>query len=403
MRVLHVTDNYPSKARPISGTFVRAQVQALAGVGAEVTVAHLTPLVPPGLGALTSKWRQYQAITPGSYQDGPVRVVVIPYLAYPRSLYWGYPDRLMAWALRRYGWQSWKPDIVHGHFIFPAGSATRMIGKTWDIPCVLTAHGSDVNYYPHFNSGALRRFTHTVAGADQVIAVSQALASRIRQLAPCQPLTMPIGVNVRRFRRTPPNDAKRRLGLRPDRSYLIYAGGLLIGKGLRELMAAFGSIAPRFPHVDLLVVGDGKHRAEVVAAAQSFAHRVQFVGAVPHDDIATWMSACELLVLPSYSEGLPTVIVEAGALGIPVVATDVGGIPELIVPGETGWLVPPRDVGTLTEALCEALCDPGRSERIGKNLCIAVHRNYDVEQNGRALYSLYSDLINRTGRSGFRR
>jgi glycosyltransferase involved in cell wall biosynthesis len=108
--------------------------------------------------------------------------------------------------------------------------------------------------------------------------------------------------------------------------------------------------------VRLAIAGDGPERAEVAAAARGLAPgRGDFLGAVA--DPAPALAAADVLVLSSRTEGIPAVLIEAGLSGLPVVATDVGGVREVVVPGETGILVPPRDVSALSGALRETLAD----------------------------------------------
>ncbi len=135
---------------------------------------------------------------------------------------------------------------------------------------------------------------------------------------------------------------------------VVYAGVLRPGKGVHLLIEAFAQAAP--PEATLYVVGEpqnAEYAAQLVAQAQALgvAERVRFVGKVPQRELAAYFARARVAALPSFSEGLPRVVLEAMLTGTPVIGTRVGGIPELIRDGETGWLIPPGDVPALAEAL----------------------------------------------------
>ena len=122
------------------------------------------------------------------------------------------------------------------------------------------------------------------------------------------------------------------------------------GSVLRELLEATRALAPEIPRLRIALVGEGPMRAELASLAAQCGSEVVFAGAQPPDEVARWMAAANLVTLPSYSEGHPNVLVEALACGRGVVATPVGGIPE-VVDATSGVLVPPRDAAALVEGL----------------------------------------------------
>jgi teichuronic acid biosynthesis glycosyltransferase TuaC len=128
-------------------------------------------------------------------------------------------------------------------------------------------------------------------------------------------------------------------------------GRLVPEKGLRELMTALSDL----PEVRGALVGEGGLRHEIEARAEALGGRISLPGDRPLDEVATWLAAADVLVLPSWAEGTPNVVLEALAAGRPVVATSVGGIPDVVEHGRTGLLVPPGDAAALRAALDEAL------------------------------------------------
>jgi glycosyltransferase involved in cell wall biosynthesis len=137
----------------------------------------------------------------------------------------------------------------------------------------------------------------------------------------------------------------------------------------KDVVAAVRAVAA-LPGVRLAIVGDGPERAAVAAAARELARdRVDLVG--PVADPAPTLAAADVLVLPSRTEGIPAVLIEAGMSGVPVVATDVGGVREVVVPGETGLLVPPADPAALVGGLRQALDDGYGMGAAGRARCLA--------------------------------
>ena len=150
--------------------------------------------------------------------------------------------------------------------------------------------------------------------------------------------------------------------------YLLFVGRLRIRKGVEVLLAALPRLARRFPTVRLLVAGDGEHREELEARTAALGlgdSRVVFLGRAGGPRVRALLAGARALVVPSTYEGMPLVVLEAMAAGVPVVASRVSGIPEVVVDGETGWLVPPEDPAALAAALTAVLADPAAARRRG--------------------------------------
>lgn len=163
--------------------------------------------------------------------------------------------------------------------------------------------------------------------------------------------------------------------------YLIgYVGRLSVEKGGRFLLEAMPSVLQQLKDVLLLMVGEGDQRAALQAQAQTLGiqEAVRFLG--ERADARQIIGALHLLVLPSLTEGLPNVILEAFAYKTPVVATAVGGVPELVKDGETGWLVPPRDPHALAQAIVEALSHPEEARRRAENAYRHLLQHFTVEK-----------------------
>jgi teichuronic acid biosynthesis glycosyltransferase TuaC len=249
-----------------------------------------------------------------------------------------------------------KPDVVLAYWIYPEGYGAWRCAQRLRVPCVLGGLGTDIR----MRSGLTGWFTgRALRGADQLIMVSEEMRGLVVKRFGADPArvhTIINGVDANTFHPRVRALMRQKLGLPAESRIIIYVGRFLASKGLRELLEAFAALADKDAGLRLVLIGDGVMREELYAriAAATWSDRVHLPGAMQPKAIAEWIGAADLLCLPSYSEGYPNVVVEALASGRPVVATDVGGIPEL-VNVTNGRLVVPRDVVALQRALAEVL------------------------------------------------
>ncbi|WP_337173671.1 glycosyltransferase [Paludisphaera sp.] len=183
-------------------------------------------------------------------------------------------------------------------------------------------------------------------------------------LDPDRLTVIPNGVELSRFD-VPPVD-RATLGVPGDAFLALAVGRLDVQKGLPDLLAAVGLAAGDAPGLRLAVVGDGPLRGWLeaeIAARPGLSGRVRLLGR--RDDVPALMRGADLLVHAAHWEGMPNVVLEAMAAGLPVVATAVEGVDELVAPGETGWIVPPRDPEALAGAIRRAAADREASRRLG--------------------------------------
>jgi len=249
------------------------------------------------------------------------------------------------------------PDLalIDSHFLYPDGVAACLLGQWLDLPVLMTARGSDVNLYPQFTvPRALIRWA--LGRASRVIAVSEALRSGLLALGadPARILTLRNGVDLERFRPGDRLAARARLGL--EGAVLLSAGNLLELKGHHLVLEAL----PSLPGVTLLVAGEGPMRASLERQARELgiADRVRLLGNVGQDVLVDCYTGADALVLASSREGMPNVVLEALACGLPVIATAVGGIPELITTPAAGTLLPARSAQAIAGAVRTLLSAP---------------------------------------------
>jgi len=353
VRVLVITQIFPNAAEPLSAPFNRQQ---LAGLGrlCEVEVLGVLPWFP-GV-RLAARWS-----SAGRRGEVPRHETVsgLP-VTHPRALYVPRVARSLSAALyaasvapevlRRRG----QVDIVLGTWAYPDGCAAVVLAGLVRVPAVVKLHGSDLNVNARMR-GPRAQLRALLPRAARVVAVSNALAGEAKALGvPADRIrVVPNGVDETRFFPADRAAARAELGLDAGRRLLLYVGNLKESKGVLDLAEAFGRVAAARGDADLVVVGDGEAREQMPGV-----DRMRLVGARPHEEVARWMAAADLLVLPSWNEGMPNAVIEALACGRRVVATAVGGVPDLLASPLLGDLVPPRRPAELAAALIRALDRP---------------------------------------------
>jgi glycosyltransferase involved in cell wall biosynthesis len=203
----------------------------------------------------------------------------------------------------------------------------------------------------------------TAAVADLVLAPSEATAAELARDYGAAPLAVVPNATGGLPRAT----AAGVVGEARPGGYILFVGRLRIRKGVEVLLAALAALARRGIEARLLVAGEGEHRGAVERAVADLrlGHCIELLGRCDAGRVASLLAGARALAVPSIYEGMPLVVLEAMAAGVPVVASRVSGIPEVVVDGETGWLVSPEDPAALATALAAALADPAEAARRG--------------------------------------
>lgn len=350
MRVLVVTKIFPNAQDPHAAPYNRHQFAALGRI-AEVEVLATVPWFP-GAVALR-RWSaagRQGAVPAAEVIDGlPVRHPRVLYLPKLAALSGGlYAASLWPLVARRYR----HVDVVLGSWAYPDGCAAILLAARLGVPSVVKLHGSDVNVLGR-RLGPRANLRLMLPRAERVVAVSRPLAEAVAGLGVAREriAVVPNGLDGELFRPRERLAARQELGVASDGKLLLYVGRLEQAKGLFDLLAAFRLLAPRRPEARLVLVGDGAARGEVEREAALLDGRVTLTGTLSPSEVARWIAAADLVTLPSWAEGMPNAVLEALASGRPVVATRVGGLPEVITSPTLGQLVPPRDPPALAAAL----------------------------------------------------
>ncbi len=190
---------------------------------------------------------------------------------------------------------------------------------------------------------------------------------------------------------------RARLGWKPHENVILMVAVMREGKGHDDLLGAFRSIRKTVEGARIVFAGDGPLRASLEAIAEPFGDDVRFLG--ERTDVAELMAAADVLALPSHSEALPTVLLEAAAAGLPAVASAVGGVFEIIENGQSGYLVPPADRHCLAEAIIGILDRPELGARMGAFARRLAKRRFTVAHQARNTLRIYRQVLENTGRS----
>ena len=343
MKLLFVSNLFPNAAEPTRGMHNAQQVAALSKHCDIKVIAPMHHPVPE------ENWRGITVKHP--------RFLHVPLLSRPLNGW------LFAMAIT--------PDVVNEDFdvvlvnwAYPDAYGVMLVAQRRGFPFATTVQGSDVNVFFQ-NRTRKRQILRALRASSAVFCRSHALRDKLANEG-VSATTVYNGINRESFCPLDRAEACAKLGLDPQRRRVLYVGNLLPVKGPTILARA----ATQLQDCDVIFVGDGP---EKIAAGH-------VVGARPHDQIPLWMNACDVLCLPSLNEGLPNVALEAMACGLPVVASHVGGVPEIVRDGVNGFLVPPSDPGSLADALRRALTTKWDREAI----CASVSQ-FDWDVNARTV------------------
>jgi glycosyltransferase involved in cell wall biosynthesis len=255
-------------------------------------------------------------------------------------------------------------DIIHAHYVYPTGVIGLLYKKWLKNALFVTAHGGDIDRMARRNKKIFQKTKEILEGADHVIAVGHQLKKDIVEdfsINENKVSVLNMGVNREVFYPMDKKEAAHQIGLDPQSFHILYVGNFIKEKGLEELAAAFLEVERKYKNVQLHLIGSKKSEDFYNHLTKLFGNKlnesVHIYPAKPQKELAMWMSAANLFVLPSHIEGFGLVALEAMACGTPVVGTEVGGLKYLLA-GGCGLAVPPRDEKQLASAIFRCFEDP---------------------------------------------
>lgn len=272
---------------------------------------------------------------------------------------------------------------LHNHFGNSSCSVAMLSSELSGIPFSFTEHGPAIFFEPE-----RWRIDEKIARARFVAAISHFCRSQLMLFSdPAHWHKIGIvhcGVTPARYGREP----RASFG-----KHILFVGRLDPVKGVPLLLEAFVAVRERHPDARLTIVGDGAKRAdaEQQARARGLGDIVTFAGYKTQAEVAELLEVSDLLVLPSFAEGVPVVLMEAMASRIPVIASRVAGVQELVRDGETGYTVPPGDVATLSDRISHLLADPDLCRRMGEAGRAVVEAEFNLDKEAAWLATFFAE------------
>ena len=385
LRVLILSTLFPNGARPTLGVFAERQARALAA-RAEVEVEVVAPV---GLPVWPLSFHPHYAPLRGLPQSETWNGLTVHrprYRVWPRvgeaRAARSIADALL--PLLREIRTRFPFDLIHADFLWPDGPAAMRLARALGVPFTMKGRGADVHYWlgrPAIGDQILAAGFETTG----LLAVSADLRRDMAERGlPLDKIRVHhTGIDLDRFRPVDRAAAKAALGV--EGPLIVTAGALIPRKGQKFALAAL----ERIETATLILVGDGPDRAELerMVRRSGLGKRVRFLGNRPHAELPALLGAADVMLLPSGSEGLANVWIEALACGTPAVTTDVGGAREVFDRPEAGRLAP-REPDALAEAVREILADPPAQAEVRK----AAER-FSWERNGEELFDFFSGLV----------
>jgi glycosyltransferase involved in cell wall biosynthesis len=390
VKILVLTNLFPNPLQPHLAPWNRAQLRPIAA-------RHELRVIAPVLWIEEWKaWRKGRQPMPADRRSICDEIPIEhPRYYYPpkvmRSAYGEFFRHSVASAFQRAMHEA-RPDVVYASWAYPDGWAAVRLARQAGLPVVVKVHGTDVlslEQYP----GRLHRTLEGLQQADRIVAVSEHLAESLRNYGIAGPRIVVVrnGVDTLRFCPGSRRAARNRLRLAQEEQHILFVGNLVPVKQVDVLLQACARLRQRGIRFRCHLIGDGPLRSNLRSTIErlGLSGCVALQGTIPHEQLVDWYRAANVVALPSRSEGIPNVLLEATACGTPFVASRVGGISEIETGGQC-QLVPPENVETLADALEKTLTSKephGQAVR---------QRSLSWEESSRALESVLWSVVPQT-------
>lgn len=292
-----------------------------------------------------------------------------------------------------------KHDLINTQIRFMITSFLGLVfAKIKRIPLVHTEHSAKHSVVSNKMVDLISKtYDHTIGSlivksAWKNIGNSNATCNFLRHLGANEPIIIHNGVDTNVFRK---KNSKLKDKLILENSVVItFIGRLIYAKGVHDLISVFSDIESKFSNLKLLIVSDGPYRQELERLAEKTCKKkILFLGQKNREDLVEILSITDIFVNPSYSEGLPTSVLEAAAIGLPIVATDVGGTSEIIENYKTGLVVPPGDIKLLKEKIFELIKDKNSRKNLGENAHKVIKEKFDWNIITKKYENIYEEVV----------
>jgi len=291
-----------------------------------------------------------------------------------------------------------KPALIHAHFGV-CGTLALPVAARLNLPLIVTFYGLDATLKEEESKHDslthrvyFRRLERLKRETQLFIGVSGFIRQKLldQGFAPDRVIAHYYGVDTQLFQPDPTI---------PREPVVLFVGRLTEKKGCEYLIRAMAEVQKDYPDVELVIIGDGYLRSDLEAQAAQQLSRYKFLGLQPPAVVKQWMNRATLFVAPSVTaadgdaEGLPTVVVEAQSMGLPVVGSIHAGIPEAVLHGETGLLAPERDWQQLAKHILQILGDQALWQRFSVDGQERMRHHFDLPKQTRILEELYQKVL----------
>jgi teichuronic acid biosynthesis glycosyltransferase TuaC len=401
MRILVISHLFPKIGKPTFGLFSGRHFVVMEQLGADVHVFVPVPWIPRFLWRFKSDWRNRER-NMTFVQYGCLDVRAVQYLRLTRGTWssrWAGLCIYLAMKGCALELHRQKPfDAVYGKGIFPSADAAVRIARLLGIPAIGEGIGDDVNTEPDYSATMHRHFVRVMNELDGAIADGKRVADRMSQASgKTVPIMLgPVDTDV--FSPVPDKMSLRaQMSLPSEALIMLYVGALIEAKGIYEMLAAFRRARARQGNILLKICGTGPEHSRLsrMIEEQGMKDSVQLVGAVfPADGVAQWMQASDVLILASYGEGMPNVVMEAMACGLPVISTKVGGLPHAVGDCTGAILVEPKNVDELEVAMLKVAGDPALQRHMSIAARDKALQEFGAKKNVQMTLDVISETLN---------
>lgn len=283
-----------------------------------------------------------------------------------------------------------KPDIIQAQTV-ESGMDLFILNKLFRKPYIIWGRGSDAYFL--FRNKKDWVLKQALKNVDAVISLTDDMKKQIMKVYDREIFIIPNGIDLDVFEGLSKENLRKKFGFKKDEKIILYVGRFHPIKGSTYLIDAVKNINDK--NKKLLLIGRGEERNYLEELVKKFKieNIVTFVGRIPNKEVFEYMVASDVLVLPSLSEGFPNVILEAMASGLPIVATKVGGLPEIVNIGENGFLVEPKNSEQIAEKISLLFKDEKLRKRISRNNIEEV-KKYSWESVVDRLEKIYFEVTN---------
>lgn len=405
MKVLILTIWYPNAENPILGTFVHEQAVALRAAGVDVQVVQPVPSSPFPIYLFKESYRKLAKMPEREVYEG-FTIYHPRYLTLPHHFLF---ERVGDWmyhsirSLVKRVYADWPFDIIHAHTTYPCGYAANLL-RDRDLPTVKvihTIHRTCIIDAPNYNNRCFQKVRAALEGADRDVFVSlegkrfalQYTEGRCEQKA--EYITN--GVDTLKFHLD--DAAKMHVAELKEKHRgtwnLVFVGYLNERKGIKELLPAVANlVASGKKNLHLFLVGrnDLGSYIDDFLKSHGLSDNVTLVGPVLHDKVKLWMSFADAFILPSHSEGLPTVLFESLYAGAPSIFTRVGGVGDVVENGREAILIEPKSITAIEEAVKRLMDSPELCSALGRRGHQLISEGFTWGINAERHVELYNQL-----------